>query len=79
MTYKAVVFDLDGTLLNSIEDIGDATNRVLENNGFPTHNMDTYCKFVGDGAINLIIRALPEERRTDTVINSCYNSFSNRL
>ncbi len=75
MTYKAVIFDLDGTLLNSIDDIGNAANRVLENNGFPTHNMDTYCKFVGDGAINLIIRALPEEKRTDAIINSCYNSF----
>ncbi len=75
MAYKAVVFDLDGTLLNSIDDIGDSTNRVLEKNGFPTHNMDTYCKFVGDGAINLIIRALPEDKRIDTIINTCYNSF----
>ena len=50
MTYKAVLFDLDGTLLDTIEDIGDAANRILVQNGFPVHSMDTYSRFVGDGA-----------------------------
>ena len=49
MTYKAVLFDLDGTLLDTIDDIGDAINRVLEQNGFPTHHMDTYRRLVGNG------------------------------
>ncbi len=75
MPYKAVLFDLDGTLLDTIDDIGDAVNRVLEQNGFPAHNMDTYSRFVGDGATNLISRALPEDKRTDTVIHACLDAF----
>ena len=75
MSYKAVLFDLDGTLLDTIEDIGDAVNRVLEQNGFPAHIMDTYRKFVGDGALKLIIRALPEDRRNDTIAHQCYDAF----
>jgi len=75
MTYKAVLFDLDGTLLDSIEDLGDSLNRVLDQNGFPTHNRDAYCRFVGDGATNLIKRALPEEKRMNTIIRSCLDAF----
>ncbi len=75
MTYKAVLFDLDGTLLDTIEDIGDAVNRVLEQNGFPALTMDTYRRFVGDGATNLIIRALPEDKRIDTIIHPCLDAF----
>ncbi len=75
MTYKAVLFDLDGTLLDSIEDMGDSLNRVLVQNGFPTHDRDAYCRFVGDGATNLISRALPEGKRTDMVIRSCLEAF----
>ncbi len=75
MTYKAVLFDLDGTLLDTIEDIGDATNRILEQNGFPVHSMDTYSRFVGDGARNLIIRVLPEDKRVDTIIHPCLDAF----
>ena len=49
MSYEAVVFDLDGTLLDTLEDIGDSTNRVLAKMGFPTHPMDDYRYFVGRG------------------------------
>ena len=75
MKYKAVLFDLDGTLLDSIEDMGDSLNRVLVQNGFPTHDRDAYCRFVGDGATNLINRALPEGKRTESIISSCLKSF----
>ena len=75
MTYKAVLFDLDGTLLDTIEDMGDSLNRVLDQNGFPVHSMDAYCRFVGDGATNLIKRALPEDKRIDTIIRSCLDAF----
>ena len=75
MTYKAVLFDLDGTLLDTIDDIGDAINRILEQNGFPTHHMDTYRRLVGNGALNTIIGALPEDERVDSLINSCLKAF----
>jgi phosphoglycolate phosphatase len=75
MTYKAILFDLDGTLLDTIDDIGDAINRVLEQNGFSTHNMDTYRRLVGNGALNTIIGALPENKRIESVINSCLKAF----
>lgn len=75
MAYKAVLFDLDGTLLDTIDDIGDSINRVLEQNRFPTHPMDTYRRLVGNGALNTIISALPEDKRVDTVIKSCLKAF----
>lgn len=75
MPYKAVLFDLDGTLLDTIEDIGDAANRILEQNGFPVHSMDAYRRFVGDGALNFIIRALPEDKRIATIIHPCLDAF----
>jgi phosphoglycolate phosphatase len=75
MPYKAVLFDLDGTLLDTIGDIGDAANRILEQNGFPSHSMDAYRRFVGDGALNFIIRALPEDKRIDTIIHPCLDAF----
>lgn len=57
---KLVIFDLDGTLLNTIADLADATNYALAKNGFPTHEEDKYKYFVGNGADMLIQRALPE-------------------
>ncbi len=75
MTYKAVLFDLDGTLLDTIDDLGNSINRVLEQNRFPIQNMDTYRRLVGNGALNTIIGALPEDKRVDTVINSCLKAF----
>ncbi len=75
MAYKAVLFDLDGTLLDTLEDITSSVSRVLEQNGFPAHNMDTYRKFVGDGALKLVIRALPEDKRDDTIVRQCYDAF----
>ena len=70
-----MLFDLDGTLLDTLEDITSSVSRVLEQNGFPAHNMDTYRKFVGDGALKLVIRALPEDKRDDTIVRQCYDAF----
>lgn len=50
---------MDGTLVNSLEDLADATNKVLSNNGYKTHGIDKYKYFVGDGMPKLIERALP--------------------
>jgi phosphoglycolate phosphatase len=63
MQYKGVIFDLDGTLVNSIDDIADSMNKVLTTHGFPAHSTDAYKAFVGRGMTNLVIRALPEDAR----------------
>ena len=60
-----VIFDLDGTLLNTIEDLGYACNYALEHTGFPTHQIENYPRMVGNGINNLIRRALPESKRTE--------------
>ena len=75
MPYKAILFDLDGTLLDTLKDIGNAANRVLAGKGFPTHELDAYRYFVGDGTAMLINRALPEEKRNDEVIRACLTEF----
>jgi phosphoglycolate phosphatase len=75
MTYKAFIFDLDGTLLDTLEDLGNAVNRVLAARGFPTHEMDAYRYFVGNGEAMLITRALPEEKRSDKLIRTCLEEY----
>lgn len=49
MSFKAIIFDLDGTLIDSLEDLCNAANRVLKKNNFPTHGMEEYRYFVGEG------------------------------
>jgi phosphoglycolate phosphatase len=73
--YRAVLFDLDGTLLDTLEDMGDAMNRVLSARGFPHHSMDAYRSFVGDGAVMLVIRALPDDKRDDETVRSCLEAY----
>jgi phosphoglycolate phosphatase len=68
MNYKAVIFDLDGTLLDTLEDIACSMNAVLSNAGFPTHTVKAYRVFVGRGIANLVQRALPEECRNEIVV-----------
>lgn len=75
MPYKAILFDVDGTLLNTLEDLSDAVNRVLAGKGFPTHKLEAYRYFIGDGSAMLITRALPEEKRNDDTIRSCIEMF----
>ena len=61
---KLVIFDLDGTLLNTIADLGNATNYALTQCGYPTHPISAYPKFVGSGITRLLERVLPESART---------------
>ena len=61
MKKKAVIFDLDGTLIDSIMDIAISTNQVLKDLGYQEHPLDAYEKFVGDGAFVLIKNALPKD------------------
>ena len=60
-----VIFDLDGTLLNTIDDLGYACNYALEQTGYPTFSIEEYPAKVGNGINNLIRRALPETERTE--------------
>lgn len=62
---RTIIFDLDGTLLNTIDDLGYACNYALEQIGYPTHPIHAYPAMVGDGINNLIRRALPETERTE--------------
>lgn len=69
--HRAVIFDLDGTLLDTIEDLADSMNKVLSDLGFPVHNTEFYKKTVGDGLPKLAERVLPENRRDEETINHC--------
>ena len=75
MKFKVILFDLDGTLLDTLDDLCNSVNRVLAEKGFPTHDLDRYRYFVGDGAMMLIIRALPKQKRNDDTIQACVDGF----
>lgn len=62
---KLVIFDLDGTLLDTVADLANATNQALTRCGFPTHKVEAYYQFVGNGINKLFARALPDEARTE--------------
>lgn len=59
MKYSLAVFDMDGTILNTIDDLGGCCNVILEKHGYPTHTIEEYKYFVGNGIPKLIERALP--------------------
>lgn len=65
MKYKLVIFDLDGTLLDTLDDLSAAVNYAMELWGFPLHTRDEYMGMVGHGAQNLISQALPVEQSND--------------
>lgn len=60
MKYKAVIFDLDGTLLDTLEDLADSVNHVLKEAGYPTRTIEEVRAFVGNGIRKLIERSVPE-------------------
>ncbi len=72
---QAVIFDLDGTLLDTLDDIAKAANRVLKASGFAPHPRDAYRWFVGDGSKLLMTRALPQGQRTPHQIDACLKAF----
>lgn len=59
LPFGAVIFDLDGTLINSLDDLADSANAVLKGRGFAPHPADAYRFFVGEGMENLMRRAAP--------------------
>ena len=75
MKFKAVCFDLDGTLLDTLDDLAYCTNKILSERGYPIHHVDEFRYFVGDGAKMLMTRVLPEEDRKETLIEECRKEF----
>lgn len=73
---QAVLFDLDGTLLDTLDDIADSANFALGRLGFPTHPTEAYRHFVGDGMRVLLTRVLPEDMRTSDKIAEITKIYS---
>ena len=67
MKYELAIFDLDGTLLNTLEDLAEAVNAVLSANGYPLRSADEVRRFVGNGIRKLVERSLPENTPEDTI------------
>lgn len=65
MKYELVIFDLDGTLVDTIDDLGTAVNHALALNGLPLHDMEEYRLMVGNGVRKLVHRAMPEALKDD--------------
>jgi len=72
---KLVIFDLDGTMLNTIDDLANSCNYILEKYNFPIHSVEKYKTFVGNGAKKLIERALPEEKRNEEFVEKLHMKF----
>ena len=70
---KAIIFDLDGTLLNTLTSIGNSFNRALLKMGMPIHDIQDYRYFIGDGVFKCAERCLPVENRDDITINQLAN------
>ncbi|MCR4667097.1 MAG: HAD family hydrolase [Desulfovibrio sp.] len=74
---KGFIFDLDGTILDTRDDIGNACNKALEAFGYPTHPLEEYQQMVGNGFIVLIMRALPKgesERLSEESFNAIFTA-----
>lgn len=72
---KAVIFDLDGTLVNSLEDLANATNYAVSFLNIPPHPLEKYKYFVGNGISKLLLRAVPEEMRTEENMKTVREKF----
>ncbi|MCB1190154.1 MAG: HAD family hydrolase [Leptospiraceae bacterium] len=76
MKYKGIIFDLDGTLLDSITDIANAMNSVLGYFGYPKHPVSAYKLYVGDGVDILVKRALPQNKNIEKqIIEKCILAY----
>lgn len=74
MRYKLAIFDMDGTILNTLEDLADSTNYALKTNGLPERTVDEVRRFVGNGIRLLIERAVPEGSDTE-LIDEVFGTF----
>lgn len=73
MNFKGIIFDLDGTLVNSLEDLADSMNNVLHSYGFSSHPLRAYKYFIGNGIKNLVREALPEASQEEGLIERCFD------
>ena len=69
MRYKNVIWDLDGTLLDTLQDLADAVNYALTNHEMPCRTLEEIRSFVGNGVKNLVIRAVPEGEQNPQFIH----------
>lgn len=72
---KAVIFDLDGTLVNSLQDLAVATNYALEKHGFNAYPLEDYKYLIGYGMAKLIEKAIPKDALTEETFESVFKSF----
>lgn len=72
---KLIIFDLDGTLLNTLEDLADSANYILQQHHYPTHPVEAYRYFVGNGIPKLIERILPEDKKRGSEYDLCLKEF----
>ena len=75
MAQKLAIFDLDGTLLDTIGDLAEACNYMLSLRGLGSHTREEYAKMVGNGILNLVKRALPEELRSEEYVMAARADF----
>ncbi|MBE2286701.1 MAG: HAD family hydrolase [Prosthecobacter sp.] len=72
---KAFIFDLDGTLIDSLADIAESINRMLDAKGYPRCEQEVFKQMVGDGMEKLVERALPEAVRSEALIQVCVEEY----
>ncbi len=72
---RLVIFDLDGTLLNTIGDLAVACNHMLNLRSLPAHTYEEYCSFVGNGIRRLVERALPDDLQTEEYVRAAREDF----
>jgi phosphoglycolate phosphatase len=72
---KAFIFDLDGTLIDSLADIAESINRMLDARGYPRCQQEVFKQMVGDGMEKLVERALPEVVRNEALIKVCVEEY----
>ncbi len=74
MNYQTIIFDLDGTLLNTIDDLANSVNYVMKSNGWPEHSVSKIQSYVGNGIYKLIERSVPVNEPTEK-IEKAYEQF----
>ena len=74
-TPKAYIFDLDGTLIDSLADIAESINRMLDGRGYPRCAAGDFTQMIGDGMEKLVERALPEQAREESLILTCVEEY----